>query len=113
VKNNIFASCKDAAIALTAGSTYQIIHNDFWDVPVLYFGDIFAQEFIKNVRKLNKLGNCKDNVAADPRFKNPEKGDFSLLPTSPVKDMGAFPLAGRAVHPLNRNITTWGMMKRR
>ena len=42
VQNNIFASCKSGAIALTAGSTYQIIHNDFWDVPVLWFGDIFS-----------------------------------------------------------------------
>lgn len=113
VQNNIFASCKDGAIALTAGSTYQIIHNDFWDVPVLYFGDIFGQETIKDVKKLNKLKDSKDNVAFDPRFRNPEKGDFSLHPASPVKDMGAFPLMGKAVNSLNKDITTWGMMKKR
>ena len=75
--------------------------------------DVILGAITTNLSAATTPKDCKDNVVADPRFKNPEKGDLSLHPTSPVKDMGAFPLTGRAVKSLNKDITTWGMMKKR
>lgn len=60
--------------------------NLYWDVsgkPLDFLGFTFEQ--------WQALGQDKDSIVADPKFKDPERHDYTLLPDSPASRIGFKP----------------------
>ena len=62
--------------------------NIYWNAggePVLFAG--------KTLDEWRQTGHDAESIVADPRFKDPDNGDFTLLPGSPAAKIGFKPLA--------------------
>lgn len=64
-----------------------LLFNTMGDVVVAKVGEVPL-----NLAAAQALGREEDSVIADPMFKDPENGDYSLLPDSPALALGFKPL---------------------
>ena len=76
--------------------------NLFWDVekkPLSYAPDLFKPEENESMDQLKARGYDLFSVVADPKFADPEHGDFTLAPDSPAFDIGFVPIDLSTVGP--------------
>ena len=76
--------------------------NLFWDVegkPLSYAPDLFKPEENESMDQLKARGYDLFSVVADPKFADPEHGDFTLAADSPAYDIGFIPIDLSTVGP--------------
>ncbi|MHB1156522.1 MAG: right-handed parallel beta-helix repeat-containing protein [Phycisphaerales bacterium] len=112
VRNNIFAMAREAHFASTRSEphvSFFVTNNIFYNASekVLWgdwrpLGDEMDGNLFWNPRKgcelqfidkkfTGRAGTARRNIIADPGFKNPAKGDFTLKPDSPAIKLGFRP----------------------
>ncbi len=119
LRNNVFALNREAQIARTRKEDHFTLLFDrnivYWTEGALLAGDWGGDQFRweKNLfwspagttglpEKWKEQGLDRESVIADPRFVDPEKGDFALRPDSPALRMGFRPIDVSTVGPRPR-----------
>lgn len=76
--------------------------NLFWDVenkPLSYAPDLFKPEENESLEQLKSRGYDLFSLVADPKFADPEHGDFTLSPDSPAFKIGFVPIDLTGIGP--------------
>ena len=69
--------------------------NLYWDVggrPLIYAPDRLDASTRQPYEVLREKGYDRFSVIADPRFRDPAHGDFTLEPDSPAESVGFVPI---------------------
>jgi hypothetical protein len=119
VRNNVFARSREAQVLRRSGEgsllfennvvfgpdgrlfegywdreNFELANNCFWAGP-----DAEASFDGHTLAEWQTAGHDEGSIVADPRFVDPDAGDFSLEPDSPAFDLGFEPISLDAVGP--------------
>jgi len=115
IENNVFAAARDWQLQRTkveAHTSFTFARNIVWwegDVPLVngdwstglvtrancywHAGKPITFADGRDLAARQATGADEDSIAADPRFADPARGDFTLAADSPVRELGFEPLA--------------------